>query len=140
RGADLAHATPRGNGSRKHFCYASTLLNDPYTRYPDLENFAFALIIASRKLRHYFQGREIRVVTDQPLRKILHKPDISGRIVNWAMELSQYQIEYVPRTSIKAQALADFIMECTFPEPDIPADLSDPSAPTTAVVSADNDG
>lgn len=79
--------------------------------------------MASRKLRHYFQGREIRMVTDQPLRRILHKPDLSGRMVNWTMKLRQFQLEFVPRTSIKAQALVDFIMECTFPasEPEDPA-------------------
>ncbi|XP_074360839.1 uncharacterized protein LOC141701094 [Apium graveolens] len=72
--------------------------------------------LAERKLRQYFQGREIRVITNQPLQKIIHKPDASGRLVNWAIELSQFNIKYVPRTTIKAQALAEFVMECTFPE------------------------
>ncbi|XP_074328058.1 uncharacterized protein LOC141665969 [Apium graveolens] len=65
---------------------------------------------------HYFQGREIRVVTNQPLRKIIYKPDISGRLVNWAVELSQFNLSFIPRTAIKAEALADFIIECIFPE------------------------
>ncbi|XP_074342530.1 uncharacterized protein LOC141680119 [Apium graveolens] len=67
-------------------------------------------------LRHYFQGREIRVDTNQPLRKIIHKPDISGRLVNWVVELSQFNLSFIPRTAIKAQALADLIIECNFPE------------------------
>nr|XP_017217204.1 PREDICTED: uncharacterized protein LOC108194776 [Daucus carota subsp. sativus] len=103
-------------GQQKPVYYVSQVLKDAETRYPNLEKFAFALITASRKLRHYFQGREIRIVTDQPLRKIIHKPDISGRLVNWAIELSQFSLTFLPRTAVKAQVLADFVVECNFPE------------------------
>ncbi|XP_074363782.1 uncharacterized protein LOC141704443 [Apium graveolens] len=91
--------------------------------YPRLEKFAFALVTTSRKLRHYFQGREIRVVINQSLRKIIHKPDISGRLVNWDVELSQFNLSFIPRTAIKAQALADFIIECNFPEEPEPKNI-----------------
>ncbi|XP_074346509.1 uncharacterized protein LOC141685296 [Apium graveolens] len=40
----------------------------------------------------------------------------SGRLVNWAIELSQFNIKFVSRTAIKAQALAEFVMQCTFPK------------------------
>ena len=33
--------------------------------------------------------------------------------MKWAIELSQFEILYVPRTAIKSQALADFMAECT---------------------------
>ncbi|XP_074378044.1 uncharacterized protein LOC141719566 [Apium graveolens] len=103
-------------GTHQPVYYVSQVLKDAETRYPRLEKFVFALVTTSRKLRHNFQGREIRVVTNQPLRKIIHKPDVSGRLVNWAMELSQFNLSFIPRTAIKAQALADFIIECNFPE------------------------
>ncbi|XP_074361084.1 uncharacterized protein LOC141701299 [Apium graveolens] len=75
-----------------------------------------------RKLRQYFQGREIKVITNQPLQKIIHNQDASGRLVNWEIELSQFNIKFVPRTTIKAHALAEFVMESTFPEvPEVPA-------------------
>ncbi|KAL8112855.1 hypothetical protein AgCh_020237 [Apium graveolens] len=96
--------------------YVIQVLKDAETRYPNLEKFALALVHSNRKLRQYFQGREIRVVTYQQLRKIIHKPDASGRLVNWAIELSQFNIKFVPRTAIKAQVLAKFVIECTFPE------------------------
>ncbi|KAL8101892.1 hypothetical protein AgCh_033696 [Apium graveolens] len=96
--------------------YVSQVLKDAKTRYPNLEKFALALVHASWKQRQYFQGREIKVVRYQPLRKIIHKPDASERLVNWAIELSQFNIIFVPRTEIKAQALAEFVMEYTFPE------------------------
>jgi hypothetical protein len=53
----------------------------------------------------------VRVLTEYPLRKILQKPDLSGRLVNWVIELGQYDIEYHPRTAVKGQALADFVVE-----------------------------
>ncbi|XP_018436085.2 uncharacterized protein LOC108808435 [Raphanus sativus] len=50
-------------------------------------------------------------MTSQPLRTILHSPSQSGRLAKWAIELGEYDIEYKPRTSSKAQVLADFIIE-----------------------------
>ncbi|XP_074352087.1 uncharacterized protein LOC141691248 [Apium graveolens] len=46
-----------------------------------------------------------------PLRKVLHKPESSGRMLKWAVELGQFDLEYMPRTAIKGQALADFLLE-----------------------------
>ena len=43
----------------------------------------------------------------------MSKPEASGRLLKWAVELGQFEIRYEPRTSIKGQALADFIVECT---------------------------
>ncbi|XP_065629155.1 uncharacterized protein LOC136067354 [Quercus suber] len=50
---------------------------------------------------------------DQPIKKSMNKPETFGRMVQWAIELSQLDIEYHPRTAIKAQALVDFIAEFT---------------------------
>ena len=55
-------------------------------------------------------------MTDQPIKKSMNNPEATGRMVQWAIELSQFYIEYHPRTAIKAQALADFIVEFTFPD------------------------
>ena len=54
-------------------------------------------------------------MTDQPIKKAMNKPEAAGRMVQWAIELSQFDIKYHPRTAIKAQALADFIAEFTTP-------------------------
>ena len=63
-------------------------------------------------------------MTDQPIRIAMNKPEAAGRMVQWAIELSQFDVEYYPRTAIKAQALADFIAEFTTPkEANYPEDL-----------------
>ena len=74
--------------------------------------------MASRKLRQYFQANPIIVMTDHPIRKSINKPEVPGRMVQWVIELSQFNIEYHPRTAIKAQALAGFIAKFTFPDED----------------------
>ena len=74
---------------------------------------AFALITSSRKLRHFFQTHVINVMTDHPLKKAMNKLEAAGRLIQWAVELSEFDIKYQPRHAIKAQALADFIAEFT---------------------------
>ncbi|CAA0810440.1 Unknown protein, partial [Striga hermonthica] len=93
--------------------YVSKALHDAEIRYPPMEKLTFALVIAARKLRPYFQEHSITVRTSYLLRQILHRPDTSGRMVKWAIELGQFDIHYQPRTAIKAQALSDFIAEFT---------------------------
>lgn len=66
-----------------------------------MEMLAFALVIAATRLRPYSQAHPIRVPTEHPLRKILQKPDSSGRLVNWSIELSEFDINYMPRGAMK---------------------------------------
>ena len=86
---------------------------------------AYCLVIASRKLRPYFQAHPIIVYTDQPLRQVLTRPEMSGRLLKWNIELSQFDITYVPRRAIHGQVLADFIAEFTVPE-DLPETSKSP--------------
>ncbi|XP_061372972.1 uncharacterized protein LOC133315385 [Gastrolobium bilobum] len=100
-------------GGQKPIYFISKVLQGAELRYQQVENVALTLIFAARRLRPYFQCHPITVRTNQPIRKVLHKPDIAGRMMSWAIELSEYQITYEPRTAIKAQALTDFITEMT---------------------------
>ncbi|KAL0319823.1 UNVERIFIED_CONTAM: hypothetical protein Sradi_5243800 [Sesamum radiatum] len=74
---------------------------------------ALALVITARKLRPYFIFYLVGVRTNIPLKQVLGKSKSSGRLIKWAIELSEYDISYLPRTTIKAQALADFVSEMT---------------------------
>ncbi|XP_015931831.1 uncharacterized protein LOC107458132 [Arachis duranensis] len=53
----------------------------------------------------------IVVRTDQGIRQVLQKPDLTGRMITWAIELSQYDLRYEPWHTIKTQAVADFLVE-----------------------------
>ena len=71
------------------------------------------MVSTSRKLRPYFQAHTVEVPTEYPMKQILHKPETSGRLIKWAIELSEFDIRYKPRAAVKGQILADFIMEFT---------------------------
>nr|XP_027082130.1 uncharacterized protein LOC113704425 [Coffea arabica] len=98
-------------GAQRPIYYVSRALQGPETRYMPAEKLVLALVHAARKLRPYFQTHSIVVLTDQPLRQILTKPEVSGRMTKWAVELAEHDIGYQPCTAIKAQALADFLAE-----------------------------
>ena len=93
--------------------YTSRTLRGAEGRYPMMEKLVFALVTASRKLRHYFQAHIINVLTDHPLKKAMNKLEAAGRLIQWAIELSEFNVRYQPRNAIKAQVLADFIVVLT---------------------------
>ena len=82
-----------------------------------MEKLVLALVTISRRLQPYFQAHTIEIRTEHLMKQILHKPETSRRLVKWAIELSVFDIRYKPRTMIKGQVLADFIMEFTLTEP-----------------------
>ncbi|GAA0147073.1 hypothetical protein LIER_06864 [Lithospermum erythrorhizon] len=69
--------------------YVSRVIRGVETRYYMTKKLVFALIVATRKLKPYFEAHLVEVITNQPLRKILENPSRSGRIVKWAIELSE---------------------------------------------------
>ena len=50
-------------------------------------------------------------MTNLPIRKVLQKPDVAGRMVQWAVELSKFDVQYEPRGPIKGQVYVDFMVE-----------------------------
>ncbi|GAA0174037.1 hypothetical protein LIER_27509 [Lithospermum erythrorhizon] len=78
-----------------------------------MEKLVYAIIVAVRKLKPYFEAQPVEVISDQHLWQILENPIRSGQIVKWAIDLSEFDLRYKPQTSIKEQALADFMVKCT---------------------------
>jgi len=76
-----------------------------------MHKLLYAILVASRKLRHYFQAHKIVVVTSYPLRAILHNSNATCNIAKWAAELAGFQLDFQPCHAIKSQVLADFIVE-----------------------------
>ncbi|XP_057723383.1 uncharacterized protein LOC130939282 [Arachis stenosperma] len=111
-GEALAAVLVLEEGRRQQPVYfVSRTLQGAELRYNKLEKLALALLTSSRRLKQYFQSHQIVVRTDQGIRQVLQKPDLAGRMMTWSIELSQYDIRYEPRQAIKAQAMADFLVE-----------------------------
>ena len=51
------------------------------------QKLLLTLLVASRKLRHYFQGHPIKVISAYPLERVLQSPDVVGKVAEWNIEL-----------------------------------------------------
>ncbi|KAM1929819.1 hypothetical protein ACFX13_031327 [Malus domestica] len=75
-----------------------------------------ALMFAIQKLRHYMHAYTIHLVAKaDPVRYVMSKPVLAGRLAEWALLLNQYEIIYVPAKVVKGQALADFLADHQIP-------------------------
>jgi hypothetical protein len=74
--------------------FASEALSGSKIFYSELEKIAYAVIMAARKLRHYFEGHRIRVITNQPLSDLFANREASTRIIKWGAELSEYIVDF----------------------------------------------
>jgi ribonuclease HI len=95
--------------------YVSEVLTASKCNMTELEKISYAVVMASRKLRHYFEAFKVRVTSDRGLGELFRNLEVSVQIAKWATELSGYHITFEPRTSIKSQVLADFIVDWAGP-------------------------
>jgi ribonuclease HI len=93
--------------------YISEVLHKAKTRYLEVHKLLYAVLIASRKLRHYFQAHKISVVSSYPLRAVLHNPNVTSNIAKLAVELAEFEPDFASRHAIKSQVVADFIVDWT---------------------------
>jgi hypothetical protein len=83
--------------------FVSEVLSPSKKNYTKLEKVLYAVLMASRKLRHYFQGYHIIVPLSQPLKDIMRNREATGRIGKWIVELNELTIDYVHRSSIQSR-------------------------------------
>jgi hypothetical protein len=88
--------------------FASEALSGSKIFYSELEKIAYAVIMAARKLRHYFKGHRRRVITNQPLNDMFANREASTRIIKWGAELSEYVVDFKRRSAIKSQSFGRF--------------------------------
>jgi hypothetical protein len=93
--------------------FISEVLHEAKTMYLEVHKLLYAVLIASRMLRYYFQAHRISVVTSYPLTAILCNPNATGNIAKWAAELAVFELDFVPRHAVKSQVLADFTVDWT---------------------------
>ena len=97
------------------------------THYSELKKIAYALLMASRKLQHYFLAYDITVPTSYPFGDMFHNREATRRIGKWAVELAPFVFSnasasgrFVDCTAVKSQILADFIAEWTLAPTELP--------------------
>jgi ribonuclease HI len=95
--------------------YISEVLTASKCNMTELEKISYAVVMASRKLRHYFEAFKVRVTLDRGLGELFRNPEASVRIAKRAAELSGYHITFEPTIAIKSQVLVDFIVDWTGP-------------------------
>ncbi|GJX02420.1 reverse transcriptase domain-containing protein [Tanacetum coccineum] len=76
-----------------------------------MEKLVLTLVSASKRIKRYFQAHIVIVIIDQPIKQMLSNPEVTGRLLKWSFELEEHDIQYRPRTAVKGQILADFIVE-----------------------------
>ena len=86
---------------QKPVYYTSRALCGVEERYPPTEKLAFALVTVARKLKLYFKAHTVVVLTDKHLRRAMSNPEAAGRMALWVIELSEFDVQYRPRTAIK---------------------------------------
>jgi hypothetical protein len=93
--------------------YINEVLFETKARYPQIQKLLYAVVLAQRKLHHYFEAHPVTVVSSFPLEEIIRNPDAAGRIAKWSVELMGETLAYVLRKATKSQIPADFVAEWT---------------------------
>ena len=90
----------------------SYALKDAETHYPRVERACLAIVYASQMLRHYFLSYEIWLMTkSHTIKALLRQPILSGRISQWLLQLSQYDLKAGTPKAVKSQVIADLLVQ-----------------------------
>ncbi|KAA0065979.1 uncharacterized protein E6C27_scaffold62G00640 [Cucumis melo var. makuwa] len=109
-------AQEREKGKERALYYLSRTLVGAEVNYSPIEKMCLALFFAIGKLRHYMQAFTVHLVAKaDPIKYVLSRPIISGRLAKWTIILQQYDIVYISQKAIKGQALADVLADHPIP-------------------------
>ncbi|XP_020081530.1 uncharacterized protein LOC109705200 [Ananas comosus] len=97
-------------GKEQALYYLSRMLEGAENSYSQIEKHCLALIFAVKKLRHYMLEHKIYLVSKvNPLKFLMTRPVLTGRLAKWTVILLEFDITYTPQKAVKGQALADFL-------------------------------
>nr|GEV59579.1 reverse transcriptase domain-containing protein [Tanacetum cinerariifolium] len=111
--------------------FVSRALQGPKLNYTPMEKLVLALFFAAKRLRRYFQAHLIAVITGQPIKQIISRPNVAVRLQKWSVMLGEHNIAYRPRTFIKGQILVDLFIEKPDEAPPDTSVVNTPQEPWT---------
>ena len=114
-------------GKENALYYISRTMVGAEINYSSMEKICLALVFAVQKLRHYLLSHQIMLISKaDPLKYILSRHTLSGRLAKWAMLLAPFDIKFMPQKAVKGQAIADFLAAHPCPDnEELPDDLPD---------------
>ncbi|XP_031378344.1 uncharacterized protein LOC116193739 [Punica granatum] len=117
--------------------YLSKKFTDGESNYSEIEKMCCALVWVMQRLRQYTLYHTVRLLSKaDPLKYLLDSPSSTRNLAKWRCQLTEYDIEYVSRTSVKGQAIADHLAE--FPiEDHTPIN---PDFPDEGILRVDDEG
>jgi hypothetical protein len=107
--AEEGHALP----IQRLVYFISEVLSETKVRYPQIQKLLYAIVLTWLRLRYYFEGHPVIMVSSFPLGEIVQNWEASGMIAKWAVKLMGETLSYVLRKAIKSQVLANFLAEWT---------------------------
>ncbi|PKI58275.1 hypothetical protein CRG98_021357 [Punica granatum] len=117
--------------------YLSKKFTDGESNYPEIEKMCCALVWVMQRLRQYTLYHTVRLLSKaDPLKYLLDSPSSTRNLAKWRCQLTEYDIEYLSRTSVKGQAIADHLAE--FPTEDHTP--INPDFPDERILRVDDEG
>ncbi|KAG9458187.1 hypothetical protein H6P81_002695 [Aristolochia fimbriata] len=103
-------------GKERPLYYLSRTMVGAELNYSPIEKTCLALIFAIQKLRHYLLAHSTNLISRaDPLKFIMSRPMLSGRLAKWALLLSEFEINFIPQKAIKGQGIANFLADHPIP-------------------------
>ena len=99
-----------GSSVEQPMYYISRALKDAETYYPRAERACLAIVYASQMLSYYFLAYEVWLMTKSyAIKALLQQPILSGRISQWLLQLSQYDLRIGTPKAVKSQAITNLL-------------------------------
>ena len=97
-------------GADQSIYYVSQMPKDAETRYSRAKKACLSLIYVAKQLRHYFLAHTVYLMTkSHPIRSLLRRSVLSGRLAQWLLQLSEFEIILIAPMALKGQAIADLL-------------------------------